>query len=139
MRAKCCIWIGCLGLIMLAGCSSKKYADYKQVYEEYITATEAHVTVMEKADSAQAVAQAMNTFADDMVKLHPQMKAMADKYPELKDAEQMPEELKELQSRAQEAGFKMGNTTRKLMPYMQDPEVQKALMRFQQAMQGSAQ
>lgn len=139
MRAKCCVWVGCLGLVLLAGCSEKKYADAKQVNEEYISAAETYVAAMEKVDSAQTAAKAMNAFADEMERLLPKMKAVAEKYPELKDGDQVPEELKGLAQRAEQVGQKMGSVMMNIMPYMQDPEIQKAQMRFQQAMQGSAQ
>jgi len=72
----------------------------------------------------------MNRFADGMEDLWPKMQILSEKYPELKDKSSPPEELKETQKRAEEMGQKMAGSMMKLMPYMIDPEVQKAQKRL---------
>ncbi len=120
-------------LFFTVGCQGK-YADAKKVNQKYMDVVKKYVDDLEKAASAEDAAKAINRFADGMEALWPQMKALSEKYPELKDRNNPPEELKEMQAEAQEMGKKMGTSMMKLMPYMTDPEVQKAQKRLQEVM-----
>jgi len=122
-----------VGVFLIAGCAGK-YADAKKVNKEYMALVQGYVDDLEKTETAQDAAKAINRFADGMEGLWPKMKALSEKYPELKDRNNIPEELKEMQAEAAEVGKKMGNSMMKLMPYMQDPEVQKAQKRLQETM-----
>jgi len=119
--------------LLLAGCGGK-YADAKKVNAEYMDIVQRYVDDLDKAENAKGAAEAINRFADGMGDLWPKMKALSEKYPELKDRNNPPEELKEMQAEAQEMGKKMGSSMMKLMPYMSDPEVQKAQKRLQEVM-----
>ena len=77
------------------------------------------------------MAKATNLFADKMEKLTPTMQKLSDKYPELKNNQNPPEPLKEMQSRMEEASKKMMGAMMKAAPYMADPEVQKAQKRLE--------
>ena len=120
-------------LLLIAGCAGK-YADAKKVNKEYMALVQGYVDDLEKTENAQDAAKAINRFADGMEALWPKMKALSEKYPELRDRNNVPEELKEMQAEAAEVGKKMGSAMMKLMPYMQDPEVQKAQKRLQETM-----
>jgi len=120
-------------LFLVAGCAGK-YADVKKVNKEYMGLVQGYVDDLDKTENAQDAAKAINRFADGMEDLWPKMKALSEKYPELKDRNNLPEELKEMQTEAAEVGKKMGGVMMKLMPYMQDPEVQKAQKRLQEVM-----
>jgi F0F1-type ATP synthase membrane subunit b/b' len=121
--------------LWLTGCSGK-YADAKALNAEFVDMTETYLDDLEKSDNAKDVAKAMNRYADDMEKIWPKMKKMAEKYPELKDKKAMPEELKESQQAVEEMGQKMGNAFGKIMPHMSDPDVQKAQQRISAVMTG---
>lgn len=127
--------IGFLCLLALVGngCAGK-YADVKKANADFVKITESYVADLEKAGDAKAVAKAMNKFADEMGKMWPKMQKLSEKYPELKDRDNPPEELKESQKAAEEVGKKMGATFMKIMPYMKDPEVVKAQKRLSEAM-----
>ena len=120
-------------LLLIAGCAGK-YADAKKVNKEYMALIQGYMDDLDKTQSAQDAAKAINRFADGMQDLWPKMKALTEKYPELTDRNNIPEELKEMQAEAEEVGKKMGGSMMKLMPYMQDPEVQKAQKRLQEVM-----
>ena len=120
---------------LIAGCAGKgKYDDAKKVNKEYMALVKDYVDDLEKIENAQDAAKAINRFADGMEALWPKMKALTEKYPELKDRNNVPEELKGMQEEAAEVGKKMGAAMMKLMPYMKDPEVQKAQKRLQEVM-----
>lgn len=126
----CCLIISAL---WLSGCGAK-YEDARQANEQYVLILERYVTEMQESENAQDVAAAMNRFSDGMEKLWPTMKQITEKYPELRKKSTMPEELQELEKRAEMVSAKMGNAMMKIMPYMSDPDVLKAQQRFEAVM-----
>ena len=119
---------------LIIGCGGK-YSDVNKMNEEYIALMENYIADLDKADNAKDAAKAMNRFADGMENLWPRMQKLSEKYPELKDNKSTPpEELKEAQERAEAVGQKMVGSMMKTMPYVMDPEVQKAQQRIAMAM-----
>jgi hypothetical protein len=119
---------------LIIGCGGK-YSDVNKLNEEYIALMENYIADLDKADNANDAAKAMNRFADGMENLWPRMQKLSEKYPELKDnRSNPPEELKETQERAEQVGRKMVGSMMKTMPYVMDPEVQKAQQRIAMAM-----
>jgi len=119
---------------LIIGCGGK-YSDVNKMNEEYIALMENYIADLDKADNAKDAAKAMNRFADGMENLWPRMQKLSEKYPELKDNKSTPpEELKETQERAEAVGQKMVGSMMKTMPYVMDPEVQKAQQRIAMAM-----
>lgn len=121
-------------LFLLNGCGGKKYADAAELNEDVIKVMDEYVAELDKSGNAQDVAKAMNGFADKMEALMPRMKKMAEKYPELDNMSEPPEELRDLQKKAEALGQKIAGSMMKIMPYMADPEVQKAQERMNTAM-----
>ncbi|MDP6526728.1 MAG: hypothetical protein QGH15_21205 [Kiritimatiellia bacterium] len=117
----------------LSSCAAK-YADAKKLNADYISLMEAFLADLEKATDAKGVAKALNGFSDGMEKLMPRMKKLSEKYPELKDKNNLPTEMAESQKKAEEIGKKMAGAFMKAMPYMTDPEVQKAQQRMMEVM-----
>ncbi len=119
---------------LIIGCGGK-YSDVNKMNEEYIALMENYIADLDKADNAKDAAKAMNRFADGMENLWPRMQKLSEKYPELKDNKSTPpEELKETQERAEAVGQKMVGSMMKTMPYVMEPEVQKAQQRIAMAM-----
>ncbi len=121
-------------LFGLQGCGGKKYDDVKEVNQDMVTVMDEYVAALDKSTTAQDAAQAINRFADKMEALAPKMKTLMEKYPELKDTDNPPEELKDLQQKAEALGQKIAGSMMKLVPYMNDPEVKKAQERMAGAM-----
>jgi hypothetical protein len=121
-------------VVVAAGCGGSKYSDAKELNMKYVAMMKDYVDDLDKAGSASDVADAINRFADSMEKIWPKMKDLSEKYPELKDHNNPPDELKESQKEAEEMGKKMMATMMKIMPYMDDPEVQKAQERLGKVM-----
>ena len=140
MKSYDSIWTLCLlmSLLLLNGCGDKKYADVKELNEDVAKVMDEYVAELEKSDNAQDVAKAINHFSDKMEALMPKMKKLAEKYPELQDKSNVPEELKESQKKAEALGQKIAGSMMKIMPYMNDPEVQKAQERMSAAMTQAA-
>ena len=114
---------------LIIGCGGK-YSDAKKLNEELLDIMEDFIADLEKADNAKAAAKAINRYADGMEDLLPRMQKISEKYPELKDKSNPPEELKESQKRADGMSKEMAGGMMKLMVYMNDPDVQKAQMRL---------
>jgi hypothetical protein len=62
------------------------------------------------------------------------MTKMEEKYPELKDMSDPPEELKEEAAKMEELASKMMSTLMKAAQFADDPDVQKAQAEFQEVM-----
>ena len=119
-----------VSLFLLNGCSSKKYADAEKTRNDYINIMDEYITALDESDDAEDVAKAMNRFCDKMEVLMPRMERMVEKYPDLKDTQNLPEELKESQKGIEALKEKMiSSMLTSLKTYMGDPEVQKALGR----------
>ncbi len=69
-----------------------------------------------------------------MQELRVEMTKMEEKYPELTDISDPPEELKEEAAKMEELMSKMMSTMMKAAQYADDPEVQKAQAEFQEVM-----
>lgn len=122
-----------LALVLVTGCGGK-YSDVEKINEEYVGIVEGYIADLDKADDADEVVKAMNSFTDDLEVLWPKMRELADKYPELENEEDLPEELKESQDRAEEVGAKMATSFMKIMKYMDNPDVMAAQERMGKVM-----
>lgn len=136
MKASILSPVVCLlaSLVLLDGCGGAKYDDAKKVNADFVTAVEAYIADIEKASNGKEAAKAIDGFTDQIERLVPRMRQIAEKYPELKDPRNPPEELKEVMKKSEEAGMKMGAAMMKLASYMDDPAVQKAQERMQTVM-----
>jgi len=130
-----------LGLVFILICLMPFFSNCGGKYDEVISLNGEFVEVMEdyvenldKADSAKTVAAAMNDFSDKMDDLAPRLKEMAQKYPELKDPKNLPDELRASQKKSEELGKRMAGSMMKMMQYMMSPEVQAAQQRMSQVM-----
>ena len=119
---------------LMNACGGGKYSDVLKLNQEFVGIIKTYVDDLDKAGNANDVAKAMNLYADGLEKIWPQMKKVSEKYPELKDKNNPPEEIRASQKEAEEWGKKMVGTFMKIMPYMEDPEVKKAQARLSAAM-----
>jgi len=127
----CILLVGLAGVV---GCGKSSNNDFVEVNTRYIEAMDAYTNDLDKAADADAIANAVNTFTDNMAELIPEMKKMQEKYVEWQDASKIPEDLKPLKEKADRVAEKVPMTFMKLMPYMQDPKVMAAMKRMQETM-----
>ncbi len=118
------------------GCGGGKYSDVREINEEYVKVLKKYITAIDKSDSAKDVTKAMNDFAGSMEDIMPRMRKLQEKYPELRDRKNPPEELRESMKDSEEVGAKFAASMMKIMRYMNDPGVKKAQERFAKAMTG---
>lgn len=134
MNMKKAFYLLLIGLfVLLSGCGSE-YGDVIKVNKEFVGAMEEYVSATGEADSAKAIAKAINTYAAKLEKIGPELKQTMQKYPELKDDTEVPEELKGLQDQMKGLEEKMQKSFMNMMKYMMDPEVQAAQQNLQKAM-----
>lgn len=125
------VWAGIAMLFIACG---GKYSDAEKVYTEFADAVETYIQALEKADDGDAVADAINTFSDKIETLAPRMKEINDKYPELKDPDNIPEKLKPIKERSDQMAKQMPGTFMKAMQYVNEEKVKVAFERLGQVM-----
>ena len=128
----------CFGLavFLMVGCSKSGESSTQNTRAEYKAATKLNVEFadlmgeylaeMEKAEAAPDLALAMNSFAEKLAPLWPQIQALSVKFSELGEGENLPEPLLESQKAVKAMNEKVGNSFSKVMPHIADPEVAKA-------------
>jgi len=100
-----------------------KYADVFPVLEKMTAATEAYLNDLDKVQSADDVAAAMNKYTEAMKPLAPKMKEIGEKYPEFNNQENPPAELKPAMDKLTGMMGRMMGALGKVAPYAQDPKV----------------
>lgn len=122
---------GLLLVVLLAGAGcGRRYADAKRVYAAEARLVEAYVEELDRADDAQAVARAINRYADGMEELAPRIRSMQEKYPELRDPNATPRELQEAADRREASEARMTATMLKVLRYMDNEDVLQAQQRL---------
>ena len=107
-----------------------KYSDINSMMKEFNESTENWIESMDKADTAKKMAAALSDYAKKMQELRAEMTKMEEKYPELTDMSDPPEELREEAARMAELTSKIMPTMMKAEQFADDPEVQKAQAEF---------
>lgn len=111
-----------------------KYAEAGPVLDSFISVNENFIAALNKAASADDVASALNACAEKMTDLAPKVKAIGEKFPEFKEATQVPDVLKPFNDRINAIMGNMFEAMQKAAPYMSDPKVQAAQQKYQEAM-----
>lgn len=133
------ILVLCSMLLVFGSACGSEYSDVVDVQKDFIDLSADYNSDMEKADSAKNIAAAMNAYAKGLESLAPRIKEINEKYPELRDPEQMPEEVKQTAEEQAEVMQKVSSSFMKAMPYMNNAAVQEAQQRITAAMQGMGQ
>jgi len=125
--------------MLVFGISACKGSDSpKAVLNDFLGLFDGFLTNMDKADNADKVVAAIDTFSVAMQAIAPRMKALEEKYPALKAGMKggaMPEEFKEFEQKFKDMTPRMMGLFGKMMQYANDPKVQAAQKKFQEAMQ----
>jgi len=111
-----------------------KYDEVIPLMEKMVKGFEQFVTALEKAGSADAVAAALNGYSDFMIKISPEIKELSQKFPELDNDENNPEELKPFKDKMDKLSQKLAGLFAKIQEYLQDPVVEKAYKRWNETM-----
>lgn len=123
-------------MFLMGGISTAygKYEDVIPIAEKMAKGLELFVTALDKADSAAAVAAALDGYTKVMKELGPVMMELQKKYPELDKDDNVPEELKPVQKNIDVLVKKLGSLFPKIYKYISDPVVAEANKRWQEAM-----
>ena len=109
--------------------------DVKKTMERVAKVTETLVKEMDQADDGNAVASALDKFADEMVVLQPKMEELLKKYPELQNPENFPPEVREILEKVDTLEREqLQNVFMKATKYSSDPGVAKAMQKIQETM-----
>jgi superfamily I DNA and/or RNA helicase len=124
--------IAAIALLFGAGCKSGKYSDINEALNDLIKIQDSYVTAIQGAQNAGDVAKAINSYADNFMKIKPRIESFEQKYPELKISKEPPEELKENFERLQKSAEKLATASMSMLKYLEAPEVQKAIERLKE-------
>jgi uncharacterized protein YjgD (DUF1641 family) len=134
------VWVVMMVLLSAAMVScGGKYDEVESTLTDYADAMEDYVTRMDRAESSDAVVEAMQDYTEKIKSLAPRLKEMNEKFPELASGKAFPKELEKISRRMEDMGQKVQTAMMKTMKYMVDPDVQKALTEQSQAMAQAAQ
>jgi hypothetical protein len=126
-----CIAVLALGLSACKG--GGKYSDVTAVLEKYIGGIEKFASAMDGVKDADGVVKALDGLTAVTKAVAPQMKAFETKYPELKNQENPPAEMKPLMDKMMAVSGKMIGAMGKIQQYMQDPKVMEANQKLSEA------
>lgn len=124
----------CAVFVLTVGCG-EKYGDAIDVREDFINLMSRYIDDIDRAENAKAVASAMNSYAEGVEALAPEIRKINKKYPELRDPANQPEKFKKATKEQEDVMSQFGATFMKTMPYMKDPDVRQAQERMTKAMQ----
>ena len=127
MRRKFFVLIIALPFLMGTTMFANDYKDAIPVINMMQTSIEKFIGGLEKADSAQTIAAAVNEYTKDVKTFAPLFRVILKKYPELEDEKNHPEALKPQLLKVVETTKKLMVLYGKIGKHMSDPEVKKAL------------
>ena len=122
----------------LVSCSVDKYGDVKKTYQKVIKLHDAMAASIENAETAEEIAAALNAFTSEMLRIQPDLLNIIKKYPELKDKETIPEDLKPLMEKVEKSGEKASLAMIKVLKYQHYPVVKTALSKLNKFLDPSA-
>jgi hypothetical protein len=123
------IIIATLAVFVLTACGSGEWGEIEDIVTDQADITEAYVAGLEKAQSAEDMAEVINEFTDGMKTLIPKIKTFQEAHPEFwTGGEEVPEKIKVQQERLEAASTKIQGAFMNMMTYMMDPKVQEAMM-----------
>jgi len=124
-----------LGTFLFAGLVyGGKYDEVVSLMDKMVKGLEKFVNDLEKAGSAAAVAAALDSYSDFMIKISPKVKELSQKFPELDNEENTPEELKPSKETMDKLTQKLAGLYAKIQQYLKDPIVEKAYKRWNEVL-----
>jgi len=121
-----------LVLLSYGSFAQTKYEDIKELFNWYLEVTIDAVNVLENSQDTKQIAQTLEDYLDATLEFMPQMKQLEENYPELNEMSNPPKELEEIMERFEKAMERAGAAFGGLVRYGEDPDVQKAMERFQE-------
>ena len=123
-------------VVVASGCGGGKYDDAKEALNTQYDMMSDFAVGVENAKDSAAVVVVLEKFQKTAEGAKEQMMAIAEKYPEMKNNENPPEELQEAIKKMDDVGPKfMGAMMKIAQTYGDDPAVQEALQKMQKALQ----
>ena len=113
-------------LLVISGCGNK-YSDAEKVLKKQAEVFEDYIEAMDNVKNSDDMVKAISTFTNDMNDMIPKLQEISKKYPEFKDKDDTPAELKDVIDKITVLSEKMSGVMMKNLQYMADPKVQKAL------------
>ncbi len=123
-------------VVVTSGCGGGKYDDAREVLDTQCEMMSDFAVGVENAKDSAEIVTVLEKFQKNAAGAKEQMMAIIEKYPEIKDETNPPEELKAQKKKMEEIGPKfMGAMMKIAKDYGSDPAVQEALQKMQKALQ----
>lgn len=107
--------------------------DIPEALKTYLDYMDDFIQRMDRASNASQVASTLRKFGDNMVSISGEMKALKEKYPNLKlSSSKFPDSLRPFQNHIQGMMPRLINVSTKIMKYREDPAVQAAQREMQE-------
>lgn len=119
-------------LLSFGSFAQTKYEDIKELFNWYLDATKKVVNVLDNSQDTKQIAQALEDYVDATLEFVPQMEQYEDKYPGLSEMSDPPQELEEIMEQFEKVMESAANSFAGLYKYAEDPDVQKAMERFEE-------
>ena len=121
--------------MVVASCGGGRYADAKKAINTQYKMMDEFTTSIDQAADSGAVVAALKKFQKSEQEAKEEMMAIAEKYPEMKDQANPPEELKAELAKMKEIMPRFIGALMKIgQEYGDNPDVQKVLQEMQAAM-----
>lgn len=126
-----------LAVTLLFACRSmgrgRGYEDLKATLNDFIESCEVYLIALERNDTPEGVASAINSFVDSQNVLRPQLERLMTKYPELSEKDNMPEDVMKLTKRLYNLMYSplSKSADEKLKRFKDNPLVMEALIKLQ--------
>lgn len=118
-------------VMLVAACGGGKYSDVKDVMSKMNVSMDKFAASMDSVTDAAGAAKALTDFATEFQGFKSTLEDMDKKYPELKDVQDPPAELKEVYDGLQASSGKMMDAMVKIQAYAEDPAVLEAMSKLQ--------
>lgn len=128
-------FLGFFVVLTLSCGGGGQYGEAKKTMERAAQVLETLAKEMDQAEDEEAVASALNKFADELFALQPRMDELFKKHPELQNPENIPAELKAIMDKVEALERKeLTSAYVKAKKFGGDPEVAKAMQKIQETM-----
>ncbi len=133
MKSRTVVLLACslIAICLCHGCGRGEHGGLERFTEQYLRVMQEYGAAMERADSAQAVAAAIDRRENGLRKLFPERQRMMEKYPEFFDGMvDPPADIARAENNMREAARLAHHAEIVYMRYSNEPEVKEAVARM---------
>lgn len=120
-----------LVFLSIAGLFAGDYDELREVMEEILEVQQDLIDGLDGAETAEEVASVIVIWGEALNEIGPKMTAIEEKYPEIVDMQEPPEEVADIAAELEALDEKLATSMMKIYSYYEDPAVQEAMESLQ--------